>query len=82
MPYGQCAKFQSRIEDLNVDTKHLGLGPGGKLGWKVGDLNPYGACGDATKATEETGKSAVDHVAERFVEMLGEVHAYKLDQRI
>ena len=74
--------FKSRIEDLNADTKHLGLGPGGKLGWKVGDLNPYGACGDATKATAETGKDAVDFVAERFVEMLGEVQAYRLDQRI
>jgi creatinine amidohydrolase len=74
--------FKSHIEELNADTKHLGLGPGGKLGWKVGDLNPHGACGDATKATAETGKKAVDFVAERLVEMLGEVHAYDLDRRV
>lgn len=77
----KAQNFKSHIEELNADTKHLGLGPGGKLGWKVGDLNPHGACGDATKATAETGKAAVDFVAERFVEMLGEVHAYDLDRR-
>jgi len=71
--------FHSRIEDLNRDTKHLGLGMGGKLGWKAGDLNPYGACGDATKATAETGKQAIDFVAERFVEMLSEVHDFNMD---
>ena len=78
----KAQNFRSQIEDLNADTKHLGLGPGGKLGWKVGDLNPYGACGDAANATAETGKSAVDYVAERFVEMLGEVHGYRLDRRV
>jgi creatinine amidohydrolase len=74
--------FKSHIEELNCDTKHLGLGPGGKLGWKVGDLNPHGACGDATKATAETGKAAIDYVAARFVEMLAEVHAYDLNKRV
>ncbi len=78
----KAQNFKSHIEALNADTKHLGLGPGGKLGWKVGDLNPNGACGDATKATRETGKAAIDFVAERFVEMLHEVHAYDLDRRV
>ncbi len=78
----KAQNFKSHIEDLNADTRHLGLGPGGKLGWKVGDLNPHGACGDATKATRETGKAAIDFVAERFVEMLHEVHAYDLSRRV
>lgn len=73
--------FRSHIEDLNAGTKHLGLGPGGKLGWKVNDLNPDGACGDATKATEKTGKQAVDFVADQFVQFLKEVHSYDLDSR-
>ena len=73
--------FTSHIEDLDRETRHLGLGPGGKLGWKVGDLNPHGACGDATKATAETGEAAIEFVAARFVEMLGEVHAYDLSGR-
>ncbi len=77
----KAQNFKSRIEDLNDTTRHLGLGPGGKLGWKVGDLNPHGACGDATKASAATGKAAIDFVAERFVEMLGEVHAYDPSKR-
>jgi creatinine amidohydrolase len=73
--------FVSHIEALNAETRHLGLGPGGKLGWKAGDLNPHGACGDASKATAETGRRAVEYVAERFVEMLREVLAYDLSGR-
>ncbi len=77
----KAQNFTSHIETLNKSTRHLGLGPGGKLGWKAGDLNPYGACGDATNATAETGRAVIDHVAAAFVEMLGEVLEYDLDQR-
>ncbi len=72
----KAQNYVSHIEDLNKTTRHLGLGPGGKLGWKARDLNANGACGDATRATAETGKAAVDHVAATFVEMLGEVLKY------
>ena len=40
-----------------------------------------GACGDATRATAETGQKAIAYVAERFVELLAEVHAYDLGDR-
>jgi len=70
--------FKSHIETLKLETKHLGLGPGGKLGWKTGDLNADGACGDASKASAETGSRAVEYIANRFAEMLAEVHAYDL----
>ena len=73
--------FTSHIEDLTEKTTHLGLGPGGKLGWKIGDLNPDGACGDATKATAMTGEQAINHVAGQFVQMLKEVRGYDLDRR-
>jgi len=78
---GKAQNFTSHIEDLNGETAHLGLGSGGKLGWKAGDLNPMGACGDATKATADTGKMAIDHVAAQFVQLLKEVHEYDLDRR-
>jgi creatinine amidohydrolase len=77
---GRAKNFRSHIENLNADTKHLGLGPGGKLGWKVNDLNPDGACGNAAKGTAETGQVAVDYVAARFAEMLAEVHAVDLSR--
>ena len=71
--------FKSHIEHLNATTRHLGLGPGGKLGWKTRDLNAQGACGNAAAATAETGARAVEHVAAEFARMLGEVHAYDLE---
>ena len=74
----KAQNFRSRIEDLNRDTCHLGLGMGGKIGWKAGDLNPQGACGDASKARVQTGEKAIGYVADRFVEMLAEVHAFDL----
>lgn len=77
----RAQNFVSRIEELNQNTRHLGLGPGGKLGWKVADLNSAGACGDASRATAETGRQAVEYVAERFVEMLGEVAAFDMSGR-
>lgn len=77
----KAQNFRSHIEDLNETTRHLGLGSGGKIGWKVNDLNPYGACGNASIATPETGARAIDHIAAEFAVMLGEVQAYDLRQR-
>lgn len=77
----KAQNFRSHIEDLNDTTRHLGLGPGGKIGWKANDLNPFGACGDATVATPETGAAAINHVAAEFAAMLHEVHNYDLSQR-
>ena len=77
----KAQNFTSRIEVLNKETRHLGLGMGGKIGWKAGDLNPHGACGDASKASAETGLKAIDFVATRFVEMLQEVHSFDMGER-
>lgn len=73
--------FKSQIEHLNTTTRHLGLGPGGKIGWKAGDLNADGACGNAAAGTRETGQQAIDYVAAEFAQMLGEVHAFDMDTR-
>lgn len=77
----KAQNFVSHIEDLNRNTRHLGLGSGGKIGWKVNDLNPFGACGDALAATPAIGQAAIDHVAAEFAAMLHEVRAYDLGQR-
>ena len=53
------------------------LGAAG-LGWQAQDLNPEGACGDATRATAEKGRAVLDHVSDRFVELLTEVHRFDL----
>lgn len=77
----KAQNFSSHIEDLNGRTRHLGLGSGGKIGWKANDLNPFGACGNACAATSQTGALAINHVAAEFAVMLREVLAYDLDKR-
>lgn len=56
------------------------LGPTGtaKLAWQTQDLNPAGACGDATDADADRGARLVDHAARRFVQLLEEVHRLPL----
>ena len=77
----KAQNFKSHIEYLNTETRHLGLGPGGKIGWKTGDLNIHGACGNATAGTAETGRKAVEFVAAQFAAMLEEVHSYDMSSR-
>jgi creatinine amidohydrolase len=52
-------------------------GPG-RLAWQAQDLNPAGACGDATLADAERGRQLVEHAARALVELLEEVDRYPL----
>jgi creatinine amidohydrolase len=56
------------------------LGPTGvaKLAWQTQDLNPAGACGDATDADAERGAKVVDFAARKLVELLEEVDRFPL----
>ena len=70
--------FRSLTETLAEDNRHLSITPSGKLGWQSQDLNPEGACGDATRATADKGRAVLDHVSDCFVELLHEVHRFDL----
>lgn len=70
--------FGSLTETLAQENRYLSITPRGKIGWQTQDLNPLGACGDATQATAEKGRAVLDFVADRFVELLREVDAYPL----
>ena len=70
--------FGSLTETLAQDNRFLSITPSGKLGWQTQDLNPEGACGDATRATADKGRAVLDHVSDRFVELLHEVHRFDL----
>jgi creatinine amidohydrolase len=56
----------------------LGLEEAAGLGWMMQDLNPEGACGDATAATAAKGERLLDHWADRLVTLLGEVAQHPL----
>jgi creatinine amidohydrolase len=69
----QARNFESLTERLARDYKYLSITPSGKLGWQTQDLNPAGACGDASIATAEKGHQVIDYVSDRFIELLREV---------
>jgi creatinine amidohydrolase len=46
--------------------------------WMTQDLHPSGAVGDATAASAEQGRAALDHGARAFVELLREVDRFDL----
>jgi len=52
------------------------------FGWQVQDLHPAGAAGNALDADAARGKLVVDHAAQRFVQLLGEIDRYPLSNLI
>ena len=74
----QARNFHPAIADLARDNRYLGLSAAGKLGWQAQDMNPAGACGDATRATAEKGRALIDHAARQIVTLLQEVHRLPL----
>lgn len=75
----KARNFQSRAEKLVAETKHLSVNARAKLGWQIQDLNPAGACGDASLGTAEKGKGVIDHVAGQFIEMLQDLDGTSLE---
>ena len=47
-----------------------------KFGWQAQDLNPAGACGDATDSDAARGALVIDHAARKLVELLVEVDRF------
>lgn len=70
--------FHSLTETLAEEARYLSLGNSGKLAWQTQDLNPAGAAGNAAAADPARGAEVIDYVAERFVELLGEVQRFDM----
>jgi creatinine amidohydrolase len=70
--------LRSLTERLAEENRFLSITPTGKLGWQTQDLNPEGACGDATRATADKGRAVLDFVSDRFIELLREVQRHDL----
>lgn len=52
------------------------------FGWMTQDLHPSGAVGNASLATAEKGKAALEHGARAFVELLAEVDRFDLGRLV
>jgi creatinine amidohydrolase len=57
------------------------LAPFGRVGfgWQAQDLNESGACGDATLASAEAGRTLVEQAGAALAELLGEIARLPLD---
>jgi creatinine amidohydrolase len=71
----RARNFRSSAEKLVAETRHLSINARAKLAWQIQDLNPEGACGDASAATAEKGEAVIGHVASQFIEMLRDLDA-------
>ena len=75
---GAAADFVPVTVADDVDYPRLrALGAAG-LGWQAQDLHREGACGDATRATAEAGRAAIEHAATCLAELLTELVRFPL----
>jgi creatinine amidohydrolase len=72
----KATNFVSRSETMQNEFSILT--PEGKVGfgWQIEDLNPQGACGNASAADAERGRRLTDHAVARFLELAREVARY------
>ncbi|MGH6914266.1 MAG: creatininase family protein, partial [Geminicoccales bacterium] len=72
--------FRPLMAELEDDYRRLSPTGEGRLAWQAQDLNPAGACGNATNADAERGRALIEHAARALVELLSEVDRYPLDR--
>ncbi len=70
--------FPSFQRELIGANRHLRAYGPHAFGWKMRDLNPDGAAGNAAAATAALGERIVAHALAGLVELLGEVHRFDL----
>ena len=70
--------FVPRTRAMARDFTHLSAGRPAAFAWLAEDLNPEGAIGNATLATAQAGRSALDHGARAFVALLRDVDRFSL----
>ncbi len=74
----QIAAFESRTVAMARDYTLLRAGRPAAFAWKTQDLHASGALGDARLGTAEKGRAALDHGAQAFVTLLGEIDRFEL----
>lgn len=75
---GKAKRFGSAQSAFAREFRHLRAYGPHAFGWKMTDLNPDNAAGDATKATAELGERLLDYAGRGFAELLDDVRAFDL----
>jgi creatinine amidohydrolase len=75
----KAANFVPR--SIELAQEYGKIGPHGRVpySWLAQDLNPAGACGDATKASAAHGRTLVEQAAKAFAAILAELDRLPLD---
>ena len=76
----RAQNFASAGIGLEREFHYLGIDRPARLGWMSQDLHASGAMGDASAATVEKGKAAIEFGARAFAELLGEVDRFDLSR--
>lgn len=76
----QAIDFRSNQLKALDTYKHLRLHGPNPIGWKAQDLHVAGTVGNAANATAQKGAATLSHNADRFIELLADVHAFPLDE--
>ncbi|TBW40777.1 creatininase family protein [Siculibacillus lacustris] len=69
----QQAAFERDFARLRAYGPHA-------FGWRMADLNPSGAVGDARVASAAKGQAAIDHAVTGFLDLLADVHRFDPDR--
>jgi creatinine amidohydrolase len=70
------ADFQSSAIAMEQEYRWLSTQRPAPFAWQTQDLHPSGAVGNATLATAEKGERLIEHGAQRFIELLGDVDKF------
>ncbi|MFB2550286.1 creatininase family protein [Ensifer soli] len=68
--------FPSRQAEFAARFRHLRAYGPHAFGWTMGDLNPDGAAGDATRATAEKGERLLAHAVAGLVELMQDIDGF------
>ena len=72
--------FASRQTDWQARFAHLRAYGPHAFGWRMRDLNPKGAAGNAAAATAERGEQLLEHAVSGLLALLSDVDAFDLAQ--
>ena len=70
--------FSSAQERFTRESRYLAAYGKHAFGWKMQDLNPQGATGDAASATAEKGEKLLAHAVSGLVELLADIDRFDL----
>ncbi len=76
----EARDFRSLSTTVEQENQWLRVEGAVGFGWQTQDLNPEGACGDATRADADRGAALVERAARALATLIAEVARYPLER--